>query len=258
MSNIGKSSQEPCSNETKRPEGRFGYLFGEKKMMEMISTIAHELRNPLLAIKMAAFNIRRKTDNRELDRHINTINKKVSECDTIIENVLSFGKHNIPRFEPVLLRDVIIESLDVLADKYKGWSVEVKHDLTRPDGYLLEADPHQLSSLFSNVLDNAFQSLPEKKGIVEITVMPENEHGLHVLVKDSGSGIPKDVLDKVFEPFYTTKATGTGLGLTVCRKIVDLHGGKLNIVSVEGEGTSVTISLPTKQNAASDMPEPLQ
>ena len=217
----------------------------------LASTIAHELRNPLAAIKTAAFNIQRKAANPGLDKHVETINKKVAESDLIIENVLNFGKTKVPKFEQIKVRDIINENISAVLDKYKDWNVEVKQDIQCPDGVMIEADSGQLAAVLSNILDNAFQSLPDKRGIIEVSSGLDGDTFLHLQIKDNGSGIPQAVINKIFEPFFTTKPRGTGLGLTVCREIINQHRGKLDISSIEGRGTSVMISLPVRQ------PEPL-
>lgn len=218
----------------------------KEQLGQLASTIAHELRNPLAAIKMAAFNIKRKAANPDLDKHIDNINKKVAESDQIIQNVLNFSRTKTPRFETLKLIELIKENLGTVSSKYSGGEVEVKESFTCPDDCLIEADAGQMAAVLSNILDNAYQALPEKKGSIEITVSLEGTTNCLIQIKDSGTGIAKEDLEKIFNPFYTTKAKGTGLGLTVCQELVTLHGGKLEIESVLGKGTTVKITLPVK------------
>jgi signal transduction histidine kinase len=213
---------------------------------QLASTIAHELRNPLVAIKMAAYNIKRKAANPNLDKHIENINKKVAESDLIIQNVLNFSKTKIPKFEHVNLCDIIKENLATVSSKYKDWNVELKEKYECEAGGPIEADPAQMAAIFSNILDNAYQALPDKAGSIDISVLQEGGADYVVRVKDSGLGISEENLAKIFDPFFTTKARGTGLGLTVCKELIALHGGKLEIGSKLGEGTTVTITLPKK------------
>jgi two-component system sensor histidine kinase/response regulator len=107
---------------------------------QLAATIAHELRNPLVAIKMAAYNIKRKAANPKLDKHIDTINKKIAESDLIIQNVLSFGKTKVPHFEEVRLLELVQENINTVTTKYLDWKVELRKNILCPDGCVLEAD----------------------------------------------------------------------------------------------------------------------
>jgi signal transduction histidine kinase len=198
-----------------------------------------------VAIKMAAYNIKRKAANPNLDKHIENINKKVAESDMIIQNVLNFGKTKVPKFENIRLQDIIKENLNVVSSKYSDWNVELKKDFQCVDDCLIDADAGHLAAIFSNILDNAYQALPDKHGSIEISLTQEGDMYL-AAIKDNGSGIDNADLAKIFNPFYTTKAKGTGLGLTVCKELVALHGGDLAIDSVKGLGTTVKITLPVK------------
>jgi len=101
--------------------------------------------------------------------------------------------------------------------------------------------------LFFNILDNAWQSFPGRKGIIRISVgLKKGREELVMTFQDEGDGMGKDILEKIFNPFFTTKPRGIGLGLTVCQQVVGLHGGKLSINSVKGKGTTVCVRLPVK------------
>ncbi len=212
---------------------------------QLASTIAHELRNPLVAIKMAAYNIQRKAANPNLEKHIVNINKKVAESDLIIQNLLNFGKTKVPHFETIDLCELIKENMNTVSTKYLDWNVDLKDNFNTKGICSVDADAGQLAALFSNILDNAYQSLSGKEGKIEISVNAE-DGGYEITIKDNGSGIAEGDLQRIFDPFYTTKARGTGLGLTVCREIVTLHGGTLDITSVKNIGTAVNIHLPAR------------
>ena len=108
---------------------------------------------------------------------------------------------------------------------------------------LIEADSLQMAEIFNNVLNNACDAIPPSTGKIEITGTLE-EGAIKIVIKDNGAGIKPDDMDKVFDPFFTTKSKGTGLGLSVCLQIINLHEGKIELQSKEGEGTTVTITLP--------------
>jgi PAS domain S-box-containing protein len=211
----------------------------------LASTIAHEIRNPLAAMKTAAYNIGRKADDDRFDRHLATINKKVMECDLIIQNLLNYSRMKEPMREQVLLAPLLNECMDNILSKYATWNVGVVRKLHLDATLAISADPTQLKILFSNLLDNAFQSLVEKLG--QVSLEATVEHGrVRVDIRDTGAGIDENDLSKIFEPFFTRKSRGTGLGLPISRQIVELHNGTLSVTSVRYAGTSVRVTLPLK------------
>lgn len=215
----------------------------------LASTIAHELRNPLSGIKTAAYNIQRKSDAALLGKHIETINKKVHESDLIINNLLGFTRIKTLLHEPFNLREAVRDCVAGVSAKYAKWNVAVTEDFTVAPEDIIEADLTQVCMLISNLLDNAFQALPDKAGQVSVAV---SRHGTQyrIAVTDNGAGIADEEKEKIFEPFYTTKSKGTGLGLTVCREIVDLHGGKIHVSSLPGKGTTFAVTLPASRSGA--------
>jgi signal transduction histidine kinase len=207
----------------------------------LASTVAHELRNPLAAIDLAARNVRRKAPDRALTGHLDTIEKKVLESNQIINNLLFYSRLRPPHFESVDLPALLEETLDTLKECRAGAVLRVIPGTLA--GVRLKADPLQLREVFNNLLNNACDALPDKGGKVEISGTEDVEH-VTVTVRDNGCGIAEGDLPRVFDPFFTTKAKGTGLGLSVCRQIVDFHGGAIAVSSEPGKGTAVTIRLP--------------
>jgi len=211
----------------------------------LAATIAHELRNPLAAIGMAISNIKRKTNEIGLlSGHIQTIEKKVLDSDRIINNLLSYSQIKSPHFENVDIFKVLEECL---GSRY--WSVKknirIKKDLSPIDGILIEADPLQIKEVFYNILNNAYDAVLEKEAKIEIACANLKDN-ISICITDNGVGIPEKDLGRIFDPFYTTKAKGTGLGLAVCQQILNLHRGTIDIKSKLDKGTSVTITLPKK------------
>ena len=209
----------------------------------LAATVAHELRNPLAAISMAAYNIKRKAQNPLLDQHIQNIEKKVVESDQIINNLLFYSRIRKPHLENVKIYDIIEESLDAVRNKSKK-KVTVKRKLDSIKSISMQVDPLQIKEVFQNILNNSDDAVPEE-GEICVEAVDDKEF-IRICFKDDGPGIGQDVISKVFEPFFTTKAKGTGLGLTVCQQMVSLHGGLINIESGAGCGTIVTITLPKK------------
>ncbi|OGR81743.1 MAG: hypothetical protein A2X32_09680 [Elusimicrobia bacterium GWC2_64_44] len=214
----------------------------------LAATVAHELRNPLATIGMAAVNIRRKQKDPALQRHLANIDKKVSESNQIINNLLFYSRLKPPHFEPVPILDLLEEALETAGGNLKLFAT-LHRDLERLRGLHIEADPLQIKEVLNNVINNACDAIPPEGGIVAVSGAPENG-GVRITVKDSGCGIAAKDLAKVFDPFFTTKAKGTGLGLSVCRQIVDFHGGEIALRSEPGSGTTAEIVLPVRRAQA--------
>jgi len=213
----------------------------------LAATVAHELRNPLAAIRMAAFNIKRKAQNPVLDKHLNNIETKVSESDQIIDNLLFYSRIKASRFEPINIHNIFNACIAERKRHPFKYEAAIITDIAKIKNLLVEADALQMKEIFLNILNNAFDALPEHKGRIDIEAHADDSC-VHIRIKDNGSGIDKAQLDKIFEPFFTTKAKGTGLGLSVCQQIMHLHAGSIRIESAKGKGTSVILDLPIKQD----------
>lgn len=211
-------------------------------------TVAHELRNPLAAIAMAASNIRRKAGDPGLDRHFRNIDKKIAESNQIINNLLFYSRLRKPHYETVDLNPLIEECVGTaLYMAKRGDSLLIDRDL--PAGLSVEADPLQIKELLSNLLSNAVDAVAASpRGTIRIRTLQKGD-SVGISVEDNGPGINASILDKVFEPFFSTKAKGTGLGLYVCRQIAALHGGNLTVKTGAG-GTAVRMNLPRTRSKA--------
>lgn len=233
-------------------------LLEKEKRLSDIGTlaaiIAHELRNPLAAISVAAANIARKVKGQVLGKSLSNIQKKISESDQIINNLLFYSKIRPPQYENIAIFEIVVECI-ALAQKQKQKNevvIEKRFDAIKDTH--IEADSLQMKEVFSNIFNNAFDAVAAAGGKIEIAAFEEAED-ITISIKNSGLEIKKEHLVKVFEPFFTTKAKGTGLGLAVCKQIIDLHGGSIHIGSNHGEGTTVIIRLPKK--AVNKIPVPV-
>lgn len=208
----------------------------------LAATVAHELRNPLATIGMAARNIKRKAAaGQDLERHIANIDKKISESNQIITNLLFYSRLKPPQCRPLDVRELLEDCLEAAAGR-TGAAVVSAGGINALTGVMLEADAVQLKEVLNNLLNNACDALPPGGGRVELGGKLE-DHCIRFTVRDNGAGIDPEVLPKVFDPFFSTKAKGTGLGLPVCRQIVHMHRGEIDIRSGP-DGTTVTVLLP--------------
>lgn len=218
--------------------------------MEILTPIiAHELRNHLAVMGVAVKNIAEKIKRGlPVESHISNIEKKILESEKIIKNFLSFVKIKAPYYKNVAVLDVLNQCISSRKDKYARWNVEFKKKFFCKKDDLIELDLLRVAELFSNILDNAFRSLHDKKGKIYIKAgYNEKKDKIEISFKDNGSGIGKKDLPRVFEPFFTKKTKSSGLGLAVAKQIVTSCGGAISIESVLGRGTTVNISLPLKR-----------
>jgi PAS domain S-box-containing protein len=208
----------------------------------LAATVAHELRNPLAAIKLAAVNLKRKAKNPVLDRHLATIDKKVAESDQFINNLLFYSHLRPPDLEKVSILDVLEESIGSAEDN-SGKGISIVRNTSSLRNLSIEADPFQIKELFVNILNNAHDAVRGDRREIRIDSEFDGEH-ITISIEDNGPGIADDVMDKVFDPFFTTKAKGTGLGLSVCKQIVSMHDGEIAIKPGTSGGTRVVVRLP--------------
>lgn len=216
---------------------------------QMAGSIAHEVRNPLTSIKGFIQLIMRKPDKPAPQSYLEVI---VSEIERIEKLVTEFQMLSRPikpaEFESVdvvqIMRDVIM----LMEGQALNKKVRLEFDY-KPDYYPLvvcriQGDQSQLKQVMINLLRNAIEAVNEQ-GHIEVSLMPRNDQ-IAIEIKDNGAGIPQEVLLKLGTPFYTTKPNGTGLGLSVCFNIIESHGGKLEVRSKVGEGTTFTVLLPLR------------
>jgi len=209
--------------------------------------MAHELRNPLAVIETACFNIRHKNQNPALERNLANIEECLEESNQIINNLLFYARRRLPSYETFPICHLLGECIEQAKKRYKTKKVRIEKRCQLAEDILMEADPLQMKELFGNILNNALDAVREEGGKIIVTMALENHTHIRIDLKDNGTGIRKEDMEKVQKPFFSTKSKGTGLGLAVCRKIADLHNGRIKIQSAEDEGTTISLSLPLKK-----------
>jgi signal transduction histidine kinase len=213
---------------------------------QMAEGVAHEVRNPMVTIGGFARRIRDKLPSEDpLREYAEHIIKEVERLETMVEEIVRFKTLMISPYEPVDLRVV---ADDVLRDKARaleegGIAVERRYSGTMA---LIQGDPGNLKAALGNVVQNSLEAL-SPGGALTVEIRTEEGSWARVEIADTGRGIPKAEISSVFDPFYTSKMSGAGMGLTMVHRIVTRHGGEVNLTSEVGKGTRVVIRLPVSQ-----------
>ncbi|MDD5303315.1 MAG: ATP-binding protein [Elusimicrobia bacterium] len=214
---------------------------------QMASVVGHEIRNPLAVINNSIYFIKTKLGtggepDAKITKHIKIIESEIQQANGIINEILTYSRQRELQLEKVRINDWLEEVLSVYPFP-PHVSVDKIFDPANPT---VEIDKTEMQQAVRNLVGNGVEVMPAPKGgkVTIRTVIPE-PGWVRIDIADAGSGIPQDVLDKIFAPFFTTKARGTGLGLAVVRKVVDHHKGKVDVESTVGVGTTFKLYIPT-------------
>ncbi|MBC2703219.1 ATP-binding protein [Desulfobacula sp.] len=212
---------------------------------------SHSIRNPLTSVKMRLFSLNRSCDFTKYQKEdFNVISGEIKQINKIVENFLEFArppKLNIKRMSPSIVVDNALHLLEQRLESYHVTTRLIRH---RPlsDTFI---DPEQLKEVIVNIIINACEAM-DKSGLI---IIHEEESHVEPLKKvdviriiDDGPGIPQEIKEQIFNPFFTTKEEGTGLGLSIAFNIINEHGGWLDVSSEEGQGSSFVITLPIKDS----------
>lgn len=209
---------------------------------QIYGNIAHEIRNPLGAIKQSVFFLKRKMNEYpvKIQDHLKLIDRELDKTNNVITNMLNSIDVRRTNFKTVDLYTVISEAAARCRIRER-----IKLDINiKPGLYRVPGDAVQLQQVFINLITNSIQAIP-KEGKISISAKNiKEDKRIEIQIVDNGHGIDDEVISMVFNPLYTTKESGTGLGLGICKQIIEQHGGEINLQSRPGHGTIVTILLP--------------
>jgi signal transduction histidine kinase len=238
-------NQNSHLREVKALEGEVARREHLSALGNLAASVAHEVRNPLNAISMGLQRLDSEfhptQDEEDYSRFIGLMRGEVRRLNSIVEEFLSLARPLDLKPEPVRI-DGLLGELALLA-KAEAESSKVEiHVATSPGLPKVKADLNYLKQLLLNLILNGIQAMPDGGSL---TLEAKAARGkLLLTVTDAGVGIPPEILPRIFEPYFTTKANGSGLGLAIARRIVEAHGGTIEVKSEVGRGSIFHISLP--------------
>ena len=210
--------------------------------------VAHEIGNPLNSLDIHLQLMSRKLrklppgDRSPLQEHLSTARNEIRRLDTILKQFLQAVRPTTPHRERCDLTKALRDALRLLEPELESRGVAVELDLD-DEFPAMELDAGQFQQVFYNLLRNAFQAIGGKEGVIRISAHA-NDFEATISIEDNGTGIPPEQMGSLFEPYRTTKQSGTGLGLLIVRRVVREHGGEIEIQSEPGSGTRILIHLP--------------
>ncbi|MBI5146986.1 MAG: PAS domain S-box protein [Thaumarchaeota archaeon] len=212
---------------------------------ELAARIAHDLRNPLTVIKstLQVLNVINDPALEKYSSYFQRIDKAVMRISHQVDEVLDYVKPKPLNINPHSILDIIKSVVDKV-----GKNEEITINLPKND-IIIQCDEEKLEIVFVNLILNAIQAM-NGRGTITIRIIPQQD--VDIEIEDTGPGIPDKLKSKIFEPLFTTRQIGTGLGLPSCKTIVEKHHGKIFFASEIGKGTTFTISLPRMQPEPTD------
>jgi signal transduction histidine kinase len=231
-----------------RRENQLAYLG------ELAGGLAHEIKNPLSTLKINFRLLRDESrggdDPRTLRtlRRLETCEREVERLERIVNDFLRFARPRELKLEPTRLNDVVEETLYFLEPEFRQHGIQLRRLFT-PDLPFCPMERSLFQQALLNVLVNARQAMEGRGGELMVRTLLEGDF-LALDVIDTGEGIPPDRLPRIFQPYFSTKQGGTGLGLPTARRIIEDHGGTITVTSEPGKGTAVRVRLRTSAAGA--------
>lgn len=213
---------------------------------QLSRSIAHEIRNPLNFISLSIDQIRDKYrpgnsgQTANFDTLISSMKQEIQRLNKLVTKFLYYGKPLKLNIQQINLLNILNDVVSLIKARAESDGIDIKEEY----GFLpdMELDPELIKTCLFNVVTNAFQSMPDGGAL---TIKTEGDNGrLRLSINDTGAGVSGENLPKIFEPFFSTKSEGLGIGLATTKRVIEEHGGKIYFHSIEGKGSNVMISLP--------------
>lgn len=213
---------------------------GLARLGELGAALAHEIRNPLAGIKGFAQWIEKRPADERNATHAGRIVAEARRLEGLVNDLLSYARNDELSQAAIAAGEFVSQALDLIRVEAQGQGVAIREEC--PDGLVIGGNRDRLHQLLLNLCHNALQAMPDG-GELRVALRSVAT-GVTLSVADSGEGIPAELSARLFEPFFTTRARGTGLGLALCKKIAEEHGGTISVESAPGKGSVFTLTLP--------------
>ena len=213
---------------------------------ELAAGVAHEINNPLTGVLGFSQRLLRKSTDQEVSRDLERIHNEALRAAKVVQNLLTFARRREPKKQYSDINDIVQKALELRAYELKTGNIEVITDLT-PNLPQVVVDLHQIQEVFLNIILNAEQAVTGVKGGGKLSIKTQQiKKHIRISFSDDGPGVPAQHLDKLFDPFFTTRGEmgGTGLGLSICHGIVAEHGGRIYVKSKPEKGATFFVELP--------------
>ena len=247
--------QQAVQETTREMEALMARMVRQEKLAvigQLAGSIAHELRNPLSVLKQALFLLSRlhqggrlASTNPKIPDYIQLMDAEIDTAEGVISQLLAFARSTPPSPQWLDLRDLLD---DVLRQRPLGEDMRVRM-IFAPHSHQLYADPWCMQHVLLNLLRNAAAACEDEGRVTIHARVDEAAHQYRISIRDTGHGIPDDEIQHVFDPLYTRKIRGTGLGLSLCQQLIEQQGGSITVESQEGHGTTIDLRLPMPLNA---------
>ena len=210
---------------------------------QIAAGVAHEIRNPLTSMKMIVQLLKRRSqDDENSKKQIQVVLDEINRLEIIINGLLDFARPMQLSLKPVNVADIIDDVLNIMIADLSHRKIELEKNIEENlRKVMLDAD--RMKQVFMNLILNSMQAMPDGGKLIIKCYNDENNKKVLVEIRDTGLGMSKETLNNAFEPFFSTKAGGIGLGLSNVKKIIEQHGGSIHLESKEGEGSSVITEL---------------
>ncbi len=243
--NISKNFEKLVVKRTRQLKETNDLLVKSEKIAaigQAATMVGHDLRNPLQAIENGVFlldtELAKHSIYQKTSKTLQAIHDSIKYADNIVNNLISFAATRKPEF---LKTNINKHVKEVLSQVKTQENIEIVIDVNQlPE---IEADEKMIKRIILNLSNNGIQAMEKTGGILKVSTREKNGF-IEISFEDTGIGIKKENLEKIFTPFFTTKAQGMGVGLAICKRFVELHGGSIEIESEEGKGSRCIVEIP--------------
>lgn len=210
---------------------------------ELAAGIAHEIRNPLTSLKGFAKIVKESVETPQIRQYLDIMLDEMDRINSIVNEFMFISKpYENVNFQPVNLSKLMQHCIQFMEPQAILKSIKVHFYFEKE--MIVVCDSNQIKQVLINLLQNAIEATENSGHHIAVTLEEVGSNAIRIMIQDKGCGISESRHKRLFEPFYSTKEKGTGLGLLTCKRIIDLHQGSIDIESKQGEGTTIKIILP--------------